>query len=235
MTGDLTINKSAPAISLRDSRYTVGTAPSSAIWGPRYYTKDSANTTVAYFGGIAATDNRTGVQLETVRTVSGSSVFNGLAMYINASGTRSVALSAPDAWRSALGMGFYRSYNANIGNHNGSGTTWSQVYASSNVTMPAGTYLVGLSLPLSTSKNTSGARLRIGTTDLIDIVTNAYSPQGAGGGAYSGVSQPTVFGFATLSSAVTGTINIVCQSQASDVTWSLLGYNKTAYFIMRVY
>lgn len=102
MTGDLTIHKSAPSMNLRDTRYTVGTAPAADQWGPRYRVSDSAGTSVGYLGGIALTSGRTGVQVETVRTVSGSNVYNGVALYIDASGNRYVTLSDPAAWRTAL-------------------------------------------------------------------------------------------------------------------------------------
>ena len=58
---------------------------------------DSASDTIAYLRTPFQTDGREGVQLETLRTISGTTYYNGIQMYINSSGTQTVAVSAPAA------------------------------------------------------------------------------------------------------------------------------------------
>lgn len=104
MTGDLVIHKSSPAISLRESSYTVGTVPSATMWRPRLYFNDSANVNVGHIGGVYTAANLTGIQLETQRPINGSTVYNAVTLYIDNNGTRSVSVSDAAIWRSAIGL-----------------------------------------------------------------------------------------------------------------------------------
>ncbi len=61
-----------------------------------------------FFGriyGVHYTSGLAGIGIGAVRAVDGSNVYNGLELLIDDSGNRSVAMHAPQAWRSALSLG----------------------------------------------------------------------------------------------------------------------------------
>lgn len=206
---------------------TTGTAISSTVHGTGgYYGRDSNNN---YIGGVRFVgydSNRYGVNL----FAENGSTYNQLSLLVSNSGTRSVWMTDPSIWRVAIGMGYYWSYNANIGEKTGTGATVTQTWTGSSITMPAGTYFVAFSIPLHTSRNTSGGHLRIGTTDLCVCSTNSQPPSDT-----QGISIQTVYNIVTLSSAITGKINIACNGQDANTTWRIIGYNRTSYYIMKIY
>lgn len=79
--------------------------PSSNIWGTIVALFDKAGVLRSYFRHVDAANGSQGVQLETVRSVNGSNVTNGLQLYVTENGARGVAVSDSAAWRSALGLG----------------------------------------------------------------------------------------------------------------------------------
>ena len=294
MTGNLTVSKAGAVIAIKNTSITVGTTPSSSIYGPYVSFQDSAGVALAAVGAQYINDGNLGAYLQGARSVNGTTVYNKLSLSVNSSGGRTVTVSDAAAWRTAIGavnkagdtitgkliangglaiksgsgqtappfflclneafanggnvgyvmtsnmpraigMGYYWQYSGNLGNKSNKGTSWYQVYASGSTTFPAGTYFIALALPLAASQNTASAKIRIGTTDLLAVLTNSHTPAASTGGSYTDVNNITGFGKATLSAAVTGTINIVVQGQSADVTWQMLGYNTTSFFIMKLY
>jgi len=77
-------------------------AVSSHIWATAVSIRDMDGMEIGYLRGPFLSDGYEGVQLETLRNVNGSNVYNGLRMDIDASGTPRVSVSHPAAWRSAI-------------------------------------------------------------------------------------------------------------------------------------
>lgn len=91
-------------IVTKDLELTRGTIPASSNYRDKIVFTDSNDATLGYIRTPFLTDGREGIQIETTRTVNGSAIYNGIQMYINASGTPSVTLNHPAAWRTALGL-----------------------------------------------------------------------------------------------------------------------------------
>lgn len=64
---------------------------------------DKNGTLIGYLRGQFLTGEYEGVMLETLRTVNGSTLWHGVRMEINSSGTPHVSVNYPEAWRSGLG------------------------------------------------------------------------------------------------------------------------------------
>ena len=103
MTGALTMN--GADINLRSTTNTIGTVPEATQSDRRVYFRDKLNTIFGKLQSIFTNNGRTGMQFGTQRTINGSLVENNLSLYIDESGSRFVALTVPQAWRGALGLG----------------------------------------------------------------------------------------------------------------------------------
>ena len=103
MTGALTMN--GADINLRSTENTIGTVPATSVSDKRVYFRDKLNTIFGKLQSIFLNDGRIGIQFGAQRTVNESLVENNLSLYVDASGSRFVALSVPQAWRGALGLG----------------------------------------------------------------------------------------------------------------------------------
>ena len=79
--------------------------PSSNIWGTIVALFDKLGALRSYLRHVDAANGSQGVQVETVRSVNGSNVTNGLQLYITENGARGIAVSDSAAWRSALWLG----------------------------------------------------------------------------------------------------------------------------------
>ncbi len=136
---------------------------------------------------------------------------------------------------SAIGMGVNYGNSGNLGTKTGTGTTASKIYESGTYTLPAGTYLAGLTLPLGVNTNTATAKLKIGSTELVSVITNAATPtQGSPTSIYNNMNRATIFKTVVLSSSVTGTFSITVEGQSSSVTWTVMGYNTTSWFAIKM-
>lgn len=91
-------------LALKNMGYAIGDAISANT--SRYLiAKDKNDATMGWLRSIAYTSNLIGFELSPERVVNGTAVYNILGLRIDANGNRSVILSAPAEWRSALGLG----------------------------------------------------------------------------------------------------------------------------------
>lgn len=102
MTGNLIVSKAGPVISLQNTSITVGTTPSSSNYAPYVSFQDSAGVALASCGSQYLNDGKLGAYLQGSRSVNGSTVYNKLALMIDASGNRSVTVSDAKVWRNAI-------------------------------------------------------------------------------------------------------------------------------------
>lgn len=87
-----------------DSALPASGAPEANVWGKGLYVYDAGESNrAAYLRGMHLTNGHRGLQIETVRSVNGSNIFNTLNMTITEAGTRVVSVSDQEAWRTALG------------------------------------------------------------------------------------------------------------------------------------
>lgn len=91
------------SINVVDANMPTSGAPTANTYGDGYYLLDNGEVIVSYLRGIHTTDDRRGLQLETRRTVSGTTKYNTLNMLIDASGNSSVTVNDGSIWRTAFG------------------------------------------------------------------------------------------------------------------------------------
>lgn len=103
MSGALTMN--GADINLQSTTNTIGTVPASSVSDKRVFFRDKLSTIFGKLQSIFMNDGRIGMQLGAQRAVNGSTVENNLNLYIDASGNRTVTVTSPQAWRSALLLG----------------------------------------------------------------------------------------------------------------------------------
>lgn len=120
MTGALTMN--GADINLRSTTNTIGTVPATSTSDKRIYFRDKLNAVYGKLQTIFLNDGRTGIQIGAQRAINGSTVENNLALYVDASGNRTVTLTSPQVWRSALGLGTSGAFPLTIA-QGGSGST----------------------------------------------------------------------------------------------------------------
>ena len=101
MTGSLTVGNGG-AIYVKNTGFTVGTAPASDVYGVAHYITDNAGTNVCYYRAYAYTTGEIGAQMETRRTISSNNYYNHLNLGIKNDGTYTVGISSSAAWRKAL-------------------------------------------------------------------------------------------------------------------------------------
>lgn len=111
MSGALTMNN--VNVNIKDTDIKVGTAPSSTIWGNGLYCQSNNAGDLWYIRSVQDTSDNVGLQLEVQRTVSGTRYYSFLRMGISNNGNRTVSVSEPAAWRSAIGHPFEWDINTN--------------------------------------------------------------------------------------------------------------------------
>ena len=78
---------------------------SNAVGDNRLLFQDKNGTSFGYIAPYVTNSGSEGLNFRALRTVGSSSIYNFLSLYIDASGNKIVALSDPDKWRTALGLG----------------------------------------------------------------------------------------------------------------------------------
>lgn len=99
MTGDLTVKEHIVKVKTALPSST----PAANDYENVIYGYDESGATVGYINLVHRTDGKKGIQLETVRDVNGTNVYNTVRLTVDASGNKAVTISA-DAWLAALGL-----------------------------------------------------------------------------------------------------------------------------------
>lgn len=157
ISSGMTLKMNDKSVNVVDANMPTSGAPTSNTYGDGYYLLDSGGVIVSYLRGMHLADGRRGLQLETRRTVSGTTTYNTLNMLIDASGNSTVSVTQGNAWRTALGE-----------------TAWADLPLSDNVvaydaeSTPKYKRIVGALVTITgavkpTSTVASGATLVIGT------------------------------------------------------------------------
>lgn len=134
MTGYLTINQNTPGLYLKSASREDGVAPSSTGNSIGYRLRDKNNANIAVVTDFWGSDGRQGLWLSGWR----NGVNNSIHLLVNSSGQRVVSLGAPEAWRSALGLGTSGELPITIG-QGGTGHTAVQAYNTISDIATAGT------------------------------------------------------------------------------------------------
>lgn len=92
-------------LNLKTSTIDITTTPSSALNEDYLYFKDKDGDGVGMLRVNQTTENIVSLQLSARRVVNTNTIFNGFELKIDSDGTRIVSIGAPDAWRTALGLG----------------------------------------------------------------------------------------------------------------------------------
>lgn len=101
MTGDLTIDKSVPGVILKNANTTDGTAPSQNTNSMGFRVRDKNGNNIAQFTDYWTPDGRQGAWVAGFN----KGVANGLLLFVDANGNRSVSVSDAAAWRAGIGLG----------------------------------------------------------------------------------------------------------------------------------
>lgn len=81
----------------------VTTAPSAIVNQDALSVTDVNESGIAFVRGRQSPNGNTGVEFSARRTIGGSTYFNGVTFELSPTGTRSVGVSEPSAWRDAIG------------------------------------------------------------------------------------------------------------------------------------
>lgn len=103
LTGRLNVGGNS-AIGLLDTAISVGSPPSSTHYGAGIRVLDAANVDFFRIQPVYTATNNLGGQISAARSISGTAVNNSLGLFVDATGARSVQLSDPAPWRTALGV-----------------------------------------------------------------------------------------------------------------------------------
>lgn len=101
MTGQLVIDGASVGVK---TDFEIGVAPSYNGFFHALDIYDTNGTEVGAVYGIYTPSDNLGVQLEVARTVADTRYVNNVRLYINGNGAKSVSVSDPDAWRTALNV-----------------------------------------------------------------------------------------------------------------------------------
>ena len=92
--------------AIKSSNIQHGTYTNANVVGDnRLLFQDKNGTSFGYIAPYVTNSGSEGLNFRATRTVGSSSISNFLSLYIDASGNKIVALSDPDKWRTALGLG----------------------------------------------------------------------------------------------------------------------------------
>lgn len=100
MTGDLTISKTEGQLSVQNTTYSISDTPSSSHSSTHVAFTDNNDSDVARVSGDILTSGGGRVRLTAFND---SDQENALMLYMLNDGTRSVAVTSPGAWRTAIG------------------------------------------------------------------------------------------------------------------------------------
>ena len=104
MSGNLTISRSSEStVALKNTSVTTGTAPSSNKSVGSLVFRDSLDNILSYISNIYTTEKRSITRILVRQIIDGSNVDNKIDLNVNADGTKSVYVTDPEAWRSAIG------------------------------------------------------------------------------------------------------------------------------------
>jgi len=109
-------------IYLSSKTQTVGIIPSANVSTPHLYLRDKLKTVFGRLEGLFYTTGPVGARFAVERNIDGVLWSNYMSLLLNGSGDPSVLLSAPTAWRLALGIGTSGSLPVTIA-QGGSGQT----------------------------------------------------------------------------------------------------------------
>ena len=103
MTGDLTISKSTqPDVYLKNTAIDTTAATLSSTQYGYFALRDANDKFVGYFESAMSAEGTTSAKLGARRVVNGSNVTNYMSVGVDANGNKSVNVSDPAAWRTAL-------------------------------------------------------------------------------------------------------------------------------------
>lgn len=103
MTGGLYVSKDNPGFYARATSTTSGETSSTETNHVGFRVIDKDDSIIAVMTDYYTADNRQGAWLAGGRIVNGATVYNSLNLYVAADGTKSVTVSSPQAWRTAIG------------------------------------------------------------------------------------------------------------------------------------
>ena len=112
MSGTLTTANTSPILYLKNTAadVTATTGTSQRGWLIGFQDKNDIN--VGFLQSTINTDGRGRTVLLARKKVNGSNVDNSMEIYVNADGTRGVAVTSPQAWLSALGLNLTQTTSA---------------------------------------------------------------------------------------------------------------------------
>ena len=122
----------------------ISTAPSAEVYNTVVYFRDKNDKELGAIHAIQKTDKTIGVQLETSPTFSGTRYINNIRLFVSPSGTPSVTVTSPAAWRKALELEPGTQIVQVIARYPASGNaTIAAGSTTMNVTVPSGYKIIG--------------------------------------------------------------------------------------------
>ena len=110
MTGNLSMIYPS-TYNHQDNNIDPSTPPSGYLWDSVLILSDKNGNQHAYIRHTNNPSDQIGIQMEAMRTVNNSAIYNGVVFSIDANGNKIVNINAPEAWKSALGSAPWISRN----------------------------------------------------------------------------------------------------------------------------
>lgn len=85
-----------------DENINITTTPEDDIYGKGVFINDINNKRVGYIRAISLSTGEDGIELATIKNINGTIYKNSVDLFIDKSGNKSVKISDPDAWKTAL-------------------------------------------------------------------------------------------------------------------------------------
>ena len=98
----------------QDNNIDPSGSPSGYLWDSALILLDKNGNQHAYIRHTNNPSDQIGIQMEAMRTVNNSAIYNGVVFSIDASGNKIVDINAPDAWKTALGSAPWISRNTTL-------------------------------------------------------------------------------------------------------------------------
>lgn len=98
------LSSTKSAIIVHGAPVSDASAPQNSVYGKLLAAVDSNDEIRAHVSMVDSNDGRQGVQIESTRTINGNVINNGLFLFIDQNGNRTVYVHDKAAWKKALGI-----------------------------------------------------------------------------------------------------------------------------------
>lgn len=90
--------------TITDKNINTASTPLNDIYGNNFYIKDVNNNPICQIKTVSLSTGEDGFEFSTVKNISGTVYNNSIGLYIDKNGNKTIKISDPNAWKTALGI-----------------------------------------------------------------------------------------------------------------------------------